>query len=46
MQLAQKLLSTRGGTIALSAVAGLLAAGIFLVYLHRTARASDRPPSR
>jgi Flp pilus assembly protein CpaB len=35
VQLAQRLLSTRGGTIALSAVAGLLAAGIFLAYLHR-----------
>jgi Flp pilus assembly protein CpaB len=35
VQLAQRLLSTRGGTVAVSAVAGLLAAGIFLAYLHR-----------
>ena len=34
MQYAQKLLSTRGGTIAVSAFAALLAAVIFLVYLR------------
>lgn len=35
MQLAQKMLSTRGGTIAISAVAALVAAAIILAYLHR-----------
>ncbi len=35
MQHVQKLLSTRGGTIAVSAFAALLAAVIFLVYLRR-----------
>lgn len=35
MQYAQKLLSTRGGTVAVSALAALLAACIFLVYLKR-----------
>src|SRR5918912_2371951 len=35
MQLAQRLLSTKGGTIALSGFAALLAAVIFLLYLHR-----------
>ncbi len=33
MQYAQKVLSTRGGTIAVSALAALLAAAIFIVYL-------------
>jgi Flp pilus assembly protein CpaB len=35
MQFAQRLLSTRGGTIALSVMAGILAAAILLTYLHR-----------
>lgn len=35
MQFAQKLLSTRGGTIAVAGLAALLAAGVFLVYLSR-----------
>jgi pilus assembly protein CpaB len=35
MQFAQKLLSTRGGTIAVSAAAALLAAVILIVYLQR-----------
>ncbi len=35
MQFAQRLLSTRGGTIAASGLAALLAAVIFVVYLHR-----------
>lgn len=35
MQLAHRLLSTRGGTVAVSAVAGVIAAGILLAYLHR-----------
>jgi Flp pilus assembly protein CpaB len=35
VQLAHKMLSTRGGTIAISAVAGLVAAAIILMYLHR-----------
>lgn len=35
MQLAQKLLSTRAGTIAISALAAALAAAILLAYLHR-----------
>lgn len=35
MQWAQKLLSTRGGTIALSAMAAVLAGAILLAYLHR-----------
>lgn len=35
MQLAHKMLSTRGGTIAISAVAGLVAAAIILIYLNR-----------
>ena len=35
MQWAQKLLSTRGGTIALSAMAAVLAGVILLAYLHR-----------
>lgn len=35
MQLAHKLLSTRGGTVAVAAVGALLAAAIFLGYLHR-----------
>ena len=35
MQLAHRMLSTRGGTIAISAVAGLVAAAIILVYLNR-----------
>ena len=35
MQLAQRLLSTRGGTIAVSAFAAVLAAGVLLAYLHR-----------
>lgn len=35
MQFAQKILSTRGGTVAVSVLAALLAGAIFLVYLHR-----------
>ena len=35
MQWAQKLLSTRGGTIALSVMAAVLAGVILLAYLHR-----------
>lgn len=35
MQFAQRLLSTRGGTIAVSAAAALLAAAVFIAYLHR-----------
>lgn len=35
MQLAQRLLSTRGGTIAVSAAAAILAAAVFIAYLHR-----------
>ena len=35
MQFAQRLLSTRGGTIALSAMAAVLAGVILLTYLHR-----------
>lgn len=35
MQLAQRLLSTRGGTFAISAAAALLAAAVFIAYLHR-----------
>jgi Flp pilus assembly protein CpaB len=45
VQLAQKLLSTRGGTIAISAVAAALAAAILLAYLHRY-RASVNEASR
>jgi pilus assembly protein CpaB len=41
MQFAQRLLSTRGGTIALSVMAGILAAVILVAYLHRY-RASVR----
>jgi pilus assembly protein CpaB len=35
MQFAQRLMATRGGTIALGALAALLAAGVFLLYLKR-----------
>ena len=35
MQFAQRLLSTRGGTIVLSAMAAVLAGVILLTYLHR-----------
>ncbi len=35
MQLAHKLLSTRGGSVAVAAVGALLAAAVFLGYLHR-----------
>ena len=35
MQAAQRLLSTRGGTIALSVMAAVLAGVILLTYLHR-----------
>ena len=35
MQFAQRVLSTRGGTIAAGGLAALLSAGIFLAYLHR-----------
>jgi len=35
VQLAHKLLSTRGGTVAVAAVGALLAAAVFLGYLHR-----------
>ena len=35
MQYAQRVISTRGGAIAVSALAALFAAVIFLVYLHR-----------
>jgi Flp pilus assembly protein CpaB len=35
MQFAQRLLSTRGGTIAVSAMAAVLAAAILVTYLHR-----------
>ncbi|MDQ3857315.1 MAG: Flp pilus assembly protein CpaB [Actinomycetota bacterium] len=35
MQFAQRLLATRGGTIALSGVAAVLAAVVLLAYLHR-----------
>ncbi|MET0937717.1 MAG: SAF domain-containing protein, partial [Gaiellaceae bacterium] len=35
MQFAQKLLSTRGGTVAVAAVGALLAAAVFVAYLHR-----------
>ena len=41
MQYAQRLLSTRGGTIILSVLAGILAAAILVAYLHRY-RASVR----
>jgi Flp pilus assembly protein CpaB len=41
MQFAQRLLSTRGGTIALSLMAAVLAAAILIAYLHRY-RASVR----
>jgi Flp pilus assembly protein CpaB len=46
VQLVQKLLATRGGTIAVSAGAALLAAVILLVYLHRyreSVNASSKP---
>ncbi|HEX2110146.1 MAG TPA: Flp pilus assembly protein CpaB [Gaiellaceae bacterium] len=46
MQFAQKLLTTRGGTIAVSAVAAVLAAVILLAYLHRyreSVSASSQP---
>ena len=48
MQLAQRLLSTRGGTIAVSAVAAVLATAVLLAYLHRyreTVGASSEPMS-
>jgi pilus assembly protein CpaB len=45
MQMVHRLLSTRGGTIALSAVAALIAAAILLAYLHRY-RASVNDSSR
>jgi Flp pilus assembly protein CpaB len=45
VQLAQKLLSTRGGTIAISGVAAALAAVILIAYLHRY-RASVNEDSR
>jgi Flp pilus assembly protein CpaB len=35
MQFAQKLFSTRGGTIAVGALAAALAAAVFVLYLHR-----------
>jgi pilus assembly protein CpaB len=35
MQVAQKLMATRGGTVALGALAAFLAAGVFLLYLKR-----------
>ena len=35
MQLAHRLFSTRGGTIAVGAVAAFLAAAVFVLYLHR-----------
>jgi Flp pilus assembly protein CpaB len=35
MQVAQKMMATRGGTIALGALAAFLAAGVFLLYLKR-----------
>ena len=35
MQLAHKLLSTRGGTVAVAVVGALLAAAVFVAYLHR-----------
>jgi Flp pilus assembly protein CpaB len=35
VQFAQKLLSTRGGTVAVAAVGALLAAAVFVAYLHR-----------
>ena len=45
MQLVQKLLSTRGGTIAISGLAAALAAAILVAYLHRY-RASVNEASR
>jgi pilus assembly protein CpaB len=45
VQLAHKLLSTRGGTIAISGLAAVLAAVILLAYLHRY-RASVNESSR
>ena len=35
MQFAHKLLSTRGGTVAVAAVGALLAAAVFIAYLNR-----------
>jgi Flp pilus assembly protein CpaB len=35
VQFAQRLLSTRGGTVAVSAAAAVLAAAVFIAYLHR-----------
>jgi Flp pilus assembly protein CpaB len=48
MQFAQRLLSTRGGTIAVSILAAILAAVILVTYLHRyrsSVRASGLPVS-
>jgi Flp pilus assembly protein CpaB len=48
VQMAQKLLSTRGGTIAISGVAAALAAVILVAYLHRyraTVNDASRPMS-
>ena len=35
MQFAHRLLSTRGGTVAVAVVGALLAAAVFVAYLHR-----------
>lgn len=47
MQFAQRLLATRGGTIALSALAAVLAAVVFIVYLqrYRTSLQSSSQPA-
>ena len=47
MQFAQRLLATRGGTIALSALAAVLAAVVFIVYLqrYRTSLESSSQPA-
>ena len=41
MQFAQRLLATRGGTIALSALAAVLAAVVFIVYLPAGGKIQD-----
>lgn len=48
MEFAQRLLSTRGGTIAVSALAAALAAAVFIAYLHRyrdSVKSSSTPAS-
>ena len=46
MQLAQKLLSTRGGTVALGGAAALMAAFLLLLYLnqYRSSVTADSEP--